>query len=77
MSVSGIVSFGFGAWGGAELLPTLGFGVGEAVAPWTPTLHYHTLEGPSKQVKSLEGPDKTIRVLQGPSKQVNVLAGSK
>lgn len=49
----------------------------EESQPFVPVVHYHTLEGPSKQVKSLEGPDKTIRVLQGPSKQVNVLAGSK
>lgn len=55
----------------------LDWAAGEAAAPWTPTLHYHTLEGPSRQVKALEGPDKTVRVLQGPSKQVNVLAGSK
>lgn len=30
--VSNLVSFGFGAWSGVEFLPTLGFGVGEAVA---------------------------------------------
>lgn len=77
MSVSSIVAMGFGSFGGVEYVPTLGFGIGEAATPYTPIVHYHTLEGPSRQVKALEGPDKTIRILQGPSKQVRVLTGSK
>jgi hypothetical protein len=28
---SPILTYGFGPWGGVELLPTLGFGIGEAI----------------------------------------------
>lgn len=42
---------------------------------YEPTVHYHTLEGPSKQIHSLVGPSAAYHTLEGPSKQIRILKG--
>jgi hypothetical protein len=51
-------------------------GLGVDVAPYVPILHYHTIEGPSKQIRTLVGPQLTPHTLEGPSKQIRTLKGS-
>jgi hypothetical protein len=42
-AVSNIVVLGFGSWSSVEFVPTLGFGVGAAIAAITPTaIDYRT-----------------------------------
>ena len=51
-------------------------GLGVDVAPYVPILHYHALEGPSKQIRTLVGPQATPHTLEGPSKKIRTLKGS-
>lgn len=54
----------------------LDWAAGEAAAPWTPTLHYHTLEGPSRKRHTIEGPSAKRITIEGPSKRVKQLTGA-
>jgi hypothetical protein len=58
------------------LLSLLGLG-GSAVAAatYTPVLHYHTLEGPSKKLHTLEGAIVQLHSLEGPTKKLHELTG--
>lgn len=47
------------------------------IVVYSPVVHYHSLEGPSQQIKPLVGPDKTILALHGPSKQIRTLTGAQ
>jgi len=40
MSISTIVSYGYGSWGGANKLPTLGFDISEVTTPTVAGLEY-------------------------------------
>lgn len=57
-----IITMGFGSWGGVELLPTLGFNVGEASVV---IVHYHVLSGPSKYLHQLQAASTQVYVLAG------------
>jgi len=51
-------------------------GLGADVVPYTPVVHYHTIEGPSKKRRSLVGPDATPHIIEGPSKRTKQLTGA-
>jgi hypothetical protein len=42
MSISTIVSYGYGSWGDVSKLPTLGFDITAVVAPTVPGLEYNS-----------------------------------
>ena len=49
-------------------------GVGTGVA-FTPVVHYHDVEGPSKQLDVLTGPVAEFELLEGPSRQLHAIEG--
>jgi len=62
--VNNIIAAGFGSWSTVEFVPTLGFGISTA-AVYVPTIHFHTLEGPTKLRLLADGPSKERYALTG------------
>lgn len=70
---SPILTYGFGTWGGASLLPTLGFGIGEDTVVYA--TYFPSLTGPSAHLRTIEGPSAELYTLRGPSQKQHDLAG--
>jgi hypothetical protein len=50
------------------ILMLMDWAAGEVVVfTYTPVVHYHIIEGPSKKTHTLEGPSKKTRTLVGPN----------
>ena len=46
------------------------------VVVYSPVVHYHTLEGPSRKRRTLEGPSAKRLTIEGPSKRTKQLTGA-
>lgn len=65
-SPSSVLSLGLGSWGSVNLLPTLGYGVGEAVVVTPGTAKRLAIVGPSQYRYPVIGAETTQHTLTGP-----------
>ena len=74
MSISTVVTRGYGAFGSVNKLPTWGYGIGAAAQPTYARIG--TLIGASRQIGTLAGMTQKTGVLSGSSQQVGTIEGT-
>jgi hypothetical protein len=59
------------------ILMLMDWAAGEVVVfTYTPVVHCHIIEGPSKKTRTLVGPQSEPHIIEGPSKKTRTLVGS-
>lgn len=75
MSIASVATRGYGTWGSVNLVPTLGYGIGAAVAILVYT-RIGTLSGASRAIGRMSGSTMKIGTAGGASKMIGTLTGT-